>query len=136
MALRIRLARGGAKKRPYYRIVVADATSPRDGRFIERLGHYSPLLPRDNPERLRLNEERIKYWLGHGAKPTERIARFLADANLWQFKVPSRPQKEQPRKKTLERLAAAKAAAEAAAAESAKAEQAAKAEASEEPAAS
>ena len=108
MGLKIRLARGGAKKRPFYRIVLADSTSPRDGKFIERLGHYNPLLPRDNPERIKLEVERIQHWLGHGAQPTERVQRFLADANLGTFKQPSRPNKEKPRKKAQERLAAVK----------------------------
>ncbi len=117
MALKIRLSRGGAKKRPFYRIVLADATSPRDGKFIERLGHYNPLLPKDSPERVKLDTDRIKHWLGHGAQPTERVQRFLADANLYTFKQSSRPNKEKPRKKAQERMAAeAKAAADAAAA--------------------
>jgi len=108
MALKMRLARGGAKKRPFYRIVIADGRAPRDGRFIERLGHYNPLLPRDHPERLKFDLERVKYWLGKGAQPTERIRRFLADAKLMTFTQPIRPKKSLPRKKAQERLAAAK----------------------------
>jgi small subunit ribosomal protein S16 len=108
MSLKMRLARGGAKKRPFFRIVVADGRSPRDGRFIERLGHYNPLLPRDHPERLKFDLERVKYWLGKGAQPTERIRRFLADAKLMTFTQPERPKKSLPRKKARERLAAAK----------------------------
>jgi small subunit ribosomal protein S16 len=113
MALKIRLARGGAKKRPFYRIVIADAASPRDGRFLERIGHYNPLLPRDNPERIKFDVERVKHWLSRGAQPTERVQRFLADANLATFKQPTRPQKSQPKKKAQERAAAAAKAAEA-----------------------
>lgn len=128
MALKMRLSRGGAKKRPFYRIVIADGRSPRDGRFIERLGHYNPLLPRDHPERVKLDVERAKYWLGKGAQPTERIQRFLADAKLITFTQPNRPKKSAPRKKTLERMAAAQEAATAAAAE-AEAARAAEAEA-------
>jgi small subunit ribosomal protein S16 len=82
MSLKIRLARGGAKKRPFYSIVVADAHSPRDGRFIERLGTYNPMLERDAADRVTLKEERIRHWLGVGAQPTERVARFLGDAGL------------------------------------------------------
>lgn len=82
MSVRIRLARGGAKKRPFYRIVAADSRSPRDGRFLEKLGTYNPLLPSDSPERVTLNEERIRYWLGHGAQVSDRVHRFLHKAGL------------------------------------------------------
>jgi len=82
MSLKIRLARGGAKKRPFYSIVVADARSPRDGRFIERLGTYNPMLERGHADRVTLKEERIRHWLGVGAQPTERVAKFLGDAGL------------------------------------------------------
>src|SRR5260370_10725449 len=82
MSLKIRLARGGAKKRPFYSIVVADARSPRDGRFIEKLGTYNPMLERGHADRVTLKEERLKHWLGVGAQPTERVARFLGDAGL------------------------------------------------------
>ncbi len=109
MALRIRLARGGAKKRPFYHLVVADSRSPRDGRFIERLGTYDPLLERENPKRVTLNEERIKYWLSHGATPSERVERFLGEAGI----VPAppireRPIKSRPKAKARERAEAAK----------------------------
>ena len=82
MSLKIRLARGGAKKRPFYAIVVADARSPRDGRFIEKLGTYNPMLERSATDRVTLKEERIKHWLGVGAQPTDRVARFLGDAGI------------------------------------------------------
>ena len=82
MSLKIRLARGGAKKRPYYQIVVADARSPRDGRFIERLGTYNPMVEKDHPQRLTLKTERIEHWLKVGAQPTDRVARFLGDAQI------------------------------------------------------
>lgn len=82
MSLKIRLARGGAKKRPFYRIVVADSRAPRDGRFIEKLGYHNPMVNKADPKRVVLNEDRVKYWLGIGAKPTDRVARFLASAGL------------------------------------------------------
>ena len=106
MTLRIRLARAGAKKRPYYRIVVADSRSPRDGRFIERVGSYNPLLRRDDPDRVRLDDERVRHWLGHGAVPTDRVARFLGAANLIDA-PPQRhnPVKAKPKAKAQERAA-------------------------------
>jgi small subunit ribosomal protein S16 len=124
MALKIRLARAGAKKRPYYRIVVADSRSPRDGRYIEKIGTYDPLLPKGSPERIKLVEERVKHWLGHGAQPTDRVLRFLDVAGIRKRDARANPQKGQPGKKRLEREEAkrtaaeekAKAAAEAAAA--------------------
>ncbi|MDE0048116.1 MAG: 30S ribosomal protein S16 [bacterium] len=82
MALKIRLSRGGTKKRPMYRIVVADSRSPRDGRFIERVGVYRPLLSADDPERVIMDQDRIRYWLGQGAKPTDRVAVFLGKADI------------------------------------------------------
>ncbi len=82
MSLSIRLARAGAKKRPFYRVVLADTRAPRDGRFLERLGSYNPILPHGHAERVVLKEERIKHWLGMGAKPTDRVARFLGLAGL------------------------------------------------------
>ncbi len=82
MALRIRLSRGGAKKRPFYRIIVADARSPRDGKFIEVLGTYNPVLAADHPDRVTLKSERIQHWLQHGATPSDRVARFCASAGL------------------------------------------------------
>ncbi|MDD9877289.1 MAG: 30S ribosomal protein S16, partial [Magnetovibrio sp.] len=78
MALKIRLSRGGAKKRPYYRVVVADSRKPRDGRFIERVGSYNPMVPKDHPERFTIDEDRVKHWLGVGATPTNRVAQYLS----------------------------------------------------------
>ncbi len=113
MALKIRLTRGGAKKRPIYRIVVAEASSPRDGRFIEKLGTYNPMLPKDHPERLTMNVERIKHWLGVGALPTDRVARFLGAKDLVAKRVArENPIKGQPKKKAQERAKAAAAAGE------------------------
>lgn len=103
MALKIRLARGGAKKRPYYRIVLAEATAPRDGRFIERLGSWNPILPKDSPDRVVLNEERVKYWLSVGAQPTDRVARFLDQKGLAKRTAKNNPEKAKPGKKALER---------------------------------
>ena len=115
MSLKIRLARGGTKKRPYYRIVVAEATSPRDGNFIERIGHFNPILPDDHADRLKLDSERAKHWLSVGAQPTDRVARFLDKAGLMKRDAQHSPVKMKPRKKTQERMAAAaKAAADAA----------------------
>ncbi|MEE2662332.1 MAG: 30S ribosomal protein S16, partial [Pseudomonadota bacterium] len=116
MSLKLRLSRGGAKKRPYYRIVVADTRMPRDGRFIERLGTYNPMLPQDHPDRIKLNDERIKHWLGVGAKPSDRVAKFLGQAEI--ITMPSireTPKKSAPRAKTLERMKEAEEAAKAAA---------------------
>ena len=125
MALKIRLARGGAKKRPFYRIVVAEAAMPRDGRFVERLGTYNPMLPRDHDDRLVLKSERINYWLGQGARPTDRVHKMLAGAGLMQaFQVRDQPKKSAPGRKRQEREAEA---AEAAAAAAAEAEAAAEA---------
>ena len=105
MALKIRLSRAGAKKRPYYKIVVADARSPRDGRFIERVGSYNPMVPHDHPDRLKLVTERIQHWLSHGAQPTDRVARFLAGANLMAARPrPDQTKKPQPKAKAQERL--------------------------------
>lgn len=108
MSLRIRLSRGGAKKRPYYRIVIADSRSPRDGRFIERVGTYNPMLTQDHPERVTLNEERLRYWLGVGATPSDRVARFCAAAGL--IELPPRAEQSKqpiPKKKAQERMKAA-----------------------------
>ena len=107
MALKIRMSRGGAKKRPFYRIVVADSRMPRDGRYIEKLGTYNPLLPKDHDDRLTLNLERAKHWISLGAKPSDRIARFLDDAGLWKREARNNPQKGKPGAKALERLEAA-----------------------------
>ena len=119
MSLKIRLTRGGAKKRPYYRIVVADARSPRDGRFIEKIGHFNPLLPKDNPERQKIDEERAKHWLKSGAQPTDRVLRFLDKAGLKKREARNNPEKALPGKKRTEREAAAAEAAAKAAAEGA-----------------
>jgi small subunit ribosomal protein S16 len=115
MAVKLRLARGGAKKRPYYYIVAAHSTSPRDGRYIEQVGTYDPMLKRDNPERVRLNEERCKYWLSVGALPTDRVARFLDAAGMVKRIAKVSVAKAQPKKKAQERLKAAEEAAKAAA---------------------
>jgi small subunit ribosomal protein S16 len=105
MALKIRLARGGAKKRPFYRIVVAEASAPRDGRFIEKLGTYNPLLAHDHSDRIVLNKERIQYWLGVGAQPTDRVCNFLANAGLIKAKERQEQTKKQlPKKKAQERM--------------------------------
>ena len=117
MALKIRLARGGTKKRPFYRIVVADVRAPRDGRFIEKLGTYNPLLPKDHETRVTLNEERIRHWLGVGAKPTDRVARFLSQADLFEWKPGNNPIKGRLRRKAQERLDEQREAEEAAKAE-------------------
>ena len=106
MALKIRMSRGGAKKRPFYRIVVADSRMPRDGRFIEKLGTYNPLLPKDHDDRLTLDLERAKHWISQGAKPSDRIARFLNDAGLWKREARNNPQKGKPGAKALERIEA------------------------------
>ena len=111
MSLKIRLARAGAKKRPYYRIVVADSKSPRDGRYIEKIGTYDPLLPKDG-ERVKLVEERVKHWLGVGATPTDRVLRFLDAAGMRKRDARSNPQKGQPGKKRIEREETKRAAAE------------------------
>jgi small subunit ribosomal protein S16 len=109
MSLRIRLSRGGAKKRPFYRIVIADSRSPRDGRFIEKIGTYNPMLKKENPARVSIDIDRAKHWLGVGALPSERVAKFLANADL--IKLPERREqtKQQlPKKKAQERLEAEK----------------------------
>ncbi len=106
MALKIRLARAGAKKRPYYRIVVADVRSPRDGRFIERVGSHNPLLPKDHEDRVVLNEERIRHWLDNGAKPTDRVLRLLDAAGIMSRTARNNPNKAKPGKKAMERLEA------------------------------
>jgi small subunit ribosomal protein S16 len=147
MSLKIRLARGGAKKRPYYRIVVADSRSPRDGRFIEKIGSYNPMLPKDG-ERVQLDMEKVKAWLAKGAKPTDRVGRFIhqIEADAWKWEAGNNPKKAEPGQKAkelaaekaekeAERKAAAeeaKAAAEAPAAEEAPAEEAPAAEAAAE----
>ena len=120
MAMKIRLARGGSKKRPFYRIVAADSRMPRDGRFIEKLGTYNPLLPKDSEERVKMNMERIQHWLGQGAQPTDRVSRMLEAAGVLEKKERANLKKGTPGKKAQERaeekVAKAAAAAEAAAA--------------------
>ncbi len=103
MAMKIRLTRGGSKKRPFYSIVAADSRMPRDGRFIEKLGTYAPLLPKDDENRVKLNVERIEYWLSHGAQPTDRVARFLEAAGLRPKKERNNPQKAVPGKAAQDR---------------------------------
>jgi small subunit ribosomal protein S16 len=103
MALSIRLSRGGSKKRPYYRIVVADARSPRDGRFIEKIGTYNPLLAKDSDERIKLDGDRAKHWLGVGAQPTDRVARFLDAAGIRERAARNNPKKAEPGEKAKER---------------------------------
>ena len=124
MSVKIRLARGGAKKRPYYSIVVANSRDPRDGRFIEKVGSYDPRLPKDSENRVQLNEERIKEWLGKGAQPTDRVLRFLDAAGIMNRAARNNPQKAEPGQKAKERAAEkaeAEEAARAAAAEAAEA---------------
>lgn len=126
MAIKIRLARGGSKKRPFYRIVAADSRMPRDGRFIEKLGTYNPLLAKDREDRVIMDVERIQYWLGQGAQTTDRVARFLEAAGVVAKKDRNNPKKGTPGKAAQERAASKAAkAAEAAAAAAAPAEEAA-----------
>ncbi|MCV3271777.1 30S ribosomal protein S16 [Roseobacter sinensis] len=103
MAMKIRLARGGSKKRPFYRIVAADSRMPRDGRYIEKLGTYNPLLPKDSEERVKMDVERIQHWLGQGAQPTDRVARMLEAAGLKDKAERNNPKKGTPGKKAQER---------------------------------
>jgi small subunit ribosomal protein S16 len=125
MPLKIRLARAGSKKRPYYHVVVADVRSPRDGRFIETVGAWNPMLPKDG-DRVKLDAERINYWIGHGAQPTDRVLRFLDQAGIVKRDTRNNPEKALPGKKAQERVAMAKQAEE-----DAKAKAAAEAEAAE-----
>jgi small subunit ribosomal protein S16 len=133
MAVKIRLARAGAKKRPFYRIVIAEATAPRDGKFIARIGTFDPMKPKDSAERVILDLEAAKAWLAKGAQPTDRVLRFLDQAGLMKRAARNNPQKAQPGAKALEREAAkekkaaakAEAAAAPAAAEAPAAEEAA-----------
>lgn len=139
MSVKMRLARAGAKKRPYYKIVVADARSPRDGRYIEKVGTYNPMLTAEHPDRVRLIEDRIQHWLGVGAEPTDRVARFLGQRGLIKMaEATQNPTKALPKKKAQERLKvaeAARAAAEAAVVAAAEAAEAARTAAAESPAA-
>ena len=124
MSLKIRLARGGAKKRPFYSIVIADARSPRDGRFLEKVGAWNPMLAKDDAKRVELDTARIQHWISEGAQPTDRVLRFMAEAGIAKRDVRSNPEKAKPGKKAEERIAerAQKAADLAAAAETAAAE--------------
>ncbi|MDB9715401.1 30S ribosomal protein S16 [Amylibacter sp.] len=130
MAMKIRLARGGSKKRPFYRVVAADSRMPRDGRYVEKLGTYNPLLAKDSEDRVQLNMERVNYWLGQGAQPTERVVRFLEVAGVMEKTERNNPIKAKPGKKAQDRLEE-KAAAKEAAAEADEAAKVAAAEAEE-----
>jgi len=121
MPLKIRLARAGTKKRPFYHVVVADSRMPRDGRFIERLGHFNPLLKKDVAERLKLDLDKVKSWMAKGAQPTDRVMRFLDEAGVMKRPARNNPRKALPKKKAQERAAAAATAAAAAAAAGAEA---------------
>lgn len=101
--LKMRLARAGAKKRPYYHIVIANAASPRDGKFLDKVGRFDPLMPKDHAERVKLDLDKVKDWLKKGAQPTERVARFLTVHGLWSYKNSNNPTKMQPKKKAQER---------------------------------
>ena len=123
MTLKIRMSRAGAKKRPFFHIVIADSRMPRDGRFIERIGTYNPMLPKDNEKRVVLDLDRAKHWVKMGASPSERVARFLGAASIIPAPAqPNRPHKAAPRKKAQERMKAAEEAAKAAAGAQAPAE--------------
>jgi small subunit ribosomal protein S16 len=125
MSLKIRLSRGGAKKRPFYRVVVADARMPRDGRFIEKIGTFDPLKAKDDASRLVLDVEKAKDWLAKGAQPTDRVERLLSNLGVLKRDARNNPEKAQPKKKAQERLAATAAAATAAAEAAAAAKEAA-----------
>jgi small subunit ribosomal protein S16 len=131
MSLKIRMARAGTKKRPFYHIVIADSRSPRDGRFIERLGFFNPLLPKDNKERLKLDLDKVKAWIAKGALPSDRILRFLDEAGVMKREKRNNPEKSIPRK---ERKAAAETATKDAEARDAAAKAAKAAKAAEAPA--
>jgi len=103
MSTKIRLARGGSKKRPFYRIVVADSRMPRDGRFIEKIGTYNPLLPKDSEERVKIDLDRVKHWMDHGAEVTDRVSRFLEAAGVIPAKNRNNPKKGAPHKAAVER---------------------------------
>jgi small subunit ribosomal protein S16 len=107
MSVKIRLSRGGTKKRPYYYIVIAEASAPRDGRYIEQIGTHNPMLPKDHADRVKLDLDRAKHWLSVGAQPTDRVARFLDAAGLMKRTASNNPDKAKPRKKRQEREAAA-----------------------------
>lgn len=117
MSLKIRMSRGGAKKRPFFRIVIADSRFARDGRFIERVGTYDPMLKKESPDRVKLDVDRVKHWLAAGATPSDRVARFLHDAGLGpKPAIPQQTKKNQPKAKAQERMKAAEEAKKAAAA--------------------
>ena len=116
MSLKIRLARAGTKKRPVYHIVIADSRSPRDGRYIERLGYFNPLLAKDHKDRLKLDLEKVKAWMAKGALPTDRVSRFLDAAGIMKRETQNNPEKAKPKKKAQERAAATATATAAAAA--------------------
>jgi len=126
MALALRMARGGAKKRPYYRIVVADSRMPRDGRYIEKVGTYNPMLAKDDEKRVILMEDRIKHWLSEGARPSDRVSRFLEAAGMAEKKARNNPNKGKPAQKTLDLIEEKKGKAEAAAEAAKEAAEAAK----------
>ena len=107
MSVSLRLSRGGSKKRPYYKIVASNSRAPRDGKFLEQVGTYNPLLAKDDENRVRLVEDRVKYWIGVGAQPTDRVARLLDAAGVLKRDARNNPQKAQPKKKAQERAAAA-----------------------------
>ena len=134
MSMKIRLARGGSKKRPFYRIVAADSRMPRDGRFIEKLGTYNPLLPKDSEDRVKMDMDRIQHWLGHGAQPTDRIARMLEAAGVLPKTERNNPKKAELGTKAKERLEAKEAKSEEVPAEEAAAEASAEEAAAEAPA--
>ena len=134
MSMKIRLARGGSKKRPFYRIVAADSRMPRDGRFIEKLGTYNPLLPKDSEDRVKMDMDRIQHWLGHGAQPTDRIARMLEAAGVLPKTERNNPKKAELGTKAKERLEAKEAKSEEAPAEEEAAEAPAEEAAAEAPA--
>ena len=136
MSVKIRLARAGAKKRPYYRVVVADSRMPRDGRFIEKIGAYNPMLPKDHEDRVKIDVEKAAEWIKKGATPSDRVARFLKDAGVYEWTPGNNPKKGEPGEKAKERAEerAEKEAAKKAAEEEAAAEAAAPAEAEEAPA--
>ena len=106
MSVKIRLSRGGSKKRPYYYVIVAHGTAPRDGRYIEQIGTFDPMLKKDNPERVKLKDDRVKHWLGVGAQPTDRVLRLLDGAGLAKRTPLNNPEKAKPKKKAQERAAA------------------------------
>ena len=103
MAMKLRLARGGSKKRPFYRIVASDSRMPRDGRYIEKLGTYNPLLPKDSEDRIKMDLDRVKYWLGEGAIPTDRVSRMLEAAGVLTAKTRANPNKGEPGQKAKDR---------------------------------